>query len=378
MEFLTAIQEKWCEDRRGEAISLLKALAAIPAPSHYEDRRAAFVRDWLISNGAQGVYIDPAKNVLFPIGITENNPIAVIMAHTDVVFPDTENFEVTEKDGCLYAPGIGDDTANLTALLMAAKYVSENRLSSDTGVLIAANACEEGLGNLKGSLQIMNDFRGRVKEMISIDGGLTEVVNKAVGSVRMKITVHAEGGHSYGDFGNTNAIEQMAQIITRLYQKTPPNKAKTTYNVGVIEGGTTVNSIAGECSVLYEYRSENRECLREMDDFFQAVIEGFRAEGVNISVEVLGMRPCTGDVDENALCDLTNRMKRIMNRYTGNDVAEASGSTDANAALSQGVPGVTIGAIEGGGAHTRGEWIRTDSLLTGQKIALNAVLSYLA
>ena len=107
----------------------------------------------------------------------------------------------------------------------------------------------------------------RVMELISIDGGMEHVVNRAVGSCRMKVTIRAQGGHSYENFGNTNAIVHMARLIARLYEKQPPRSAKTTYNVGVIEGGTTVNSICGECSILYEYRSESRECLQEMEDF---------------------------------------------------------------------------------------------------------------
>jgi len=299
------------------------------------------------------------------------------MAHTDIVFPDTEELLMREEDGKLYAPGIGDDTGNLVVLLMAAKYLAEHKPEPNVGVLIVANSCEEGLGNLKGSKQIMADFEGRVQELISLDGGLENVINDAVGSCRMKVTIRAQGGHSFGDFGNTNAIVQMAELIQALYQKKAPEKAKTTYNVGVIEGGTTVNSICGECSMLYEYRSENRECLAEMEEFFQATIADFRARGFDISVEVLGLRPCTGDVDPAKLADLTERMANILREFTGNEnIGQHAASTDANSALAIGVPAATIGAIDGSGAHTRGEWVDLSSLPTGQKIALATVMQY--
>ena len=376
MQYLTEQQAQWSDAHAAEALDLLRALGSIPAPSHHEEKRAAFVRDWLIAQGAEHVYIDEAQNVVYPIGVTADNPVVVLMAHTDIVFPDTDPLTIREEDGRMYAPGIGDDTANLVALLMAAKYVTEHHPVPRIGVLIVANSCEEGLGNLKGSKQILQDYAGRVVELISIDGSLDRIVNDAVGSHRMKVTIRAQGGHSYGAFGNTNAIVQMAQLITRLYEKEPPTARKTTYNVGVIEGGTTVNSICGECSMLYEYRSESLACLAEMEEFFNRTIAETRAQGVDVSVEVLGIRPCADGVDPERLRELTMRMAGLMSTLTGKEIRVGAGSTDANSALAIGVPAVTIGAIVGAGSHTRGEWIETDSLRIGQQIALASVMQY--
>lgn len=377
MAFLNEYQEKWCEAHAAEALDLLRELGKIPAPSHHEEKRAAYVKAWLENQGAKNVYIDEALNVVYPIGVTENNPVVVLMAHTDIVFPDTEELKMHEEDGKLYAPGIGDDTANLVTLLMAAKYAAQHEMTPDLGIVIVANSCEEGLGNLKGSKQIIKSFEGRVVEMISLDGGMRSVVNEAVGSHRMKVTIHAQGGHSYSRFGNTNAIAQMAQLITALYEKKVPTQAKTTYNVGVIEGGTTVNTICAECSMLYEYRSESRECLAEMEAFFNKTIDDHRRLGMEIDVEVLGVRPCTGNVDRAKLKELTERMQVIMHEYTGNTITTRSGSTDANTALALGIPSVTIGAMDGMGAHTRGEWVELASILPGQKIALAVLMQYL-
>lgn len=376
MKHLNDHQLRWCREHETEALELLKELGKIPAPSHHEEKRAEFVAAWLKAQGAENVHIDEALNVVYPIGVTEDNPVVVVMAHTDIVFPDTQELEVREENGRLYAPGIGDDTANLVTLLMAAKYVAQHAVKPRVGVLLVANACEEGLGNLKGSKQIMQDYAGRIVELISLDGGLKSVVNVAVGSCRMRVTIHAQGGHSFSKFGNTNAIVQMARLVTLLYEKTPPTKAKTTYNAGVIEGGTTVNSICADCSLLYEYRSEDRDCLREMDEFFWKTVEKCRGEGMHIDVEVLGIRPCNGDVDPDRLSELTCRMKEIMHEFTGFEIIERSGSTDANSALALGVPAVTIGAVYAEGAHTRGEWVDLSTLPVGQKIALGTVLQY--
>ena len=377
MNQLTNQQLTWCRDHAEEALDLLRTLGKIPAPSHHEEQRAAFVADWLTRQGLADVHIDAAGNVICPMGVTADNAVCVVMAHMDVVFPDTEPLPMHEDAEKLYAPGIGDDTANLVALMMAAKYLAETAPAMKTGLLIVANVCEEGLGNLKGVKQVMQDYAGRVTEVISLDAGsFDHITNVAVGSHRMKITIHAQGGHSYNAFGNTNAIVQMAEVIRRLYAKEPPKGARTTYNAGVIEGGTTVNSICAECSLLYEFRSESRACLQEMEDFFHQTIAGCRAEGMNIDVEVLGIRPCTGDVDPARLAELTRRAEEMLHTVFDGEIRQVSGSTDANLPLSLGVPAVTIGAVISRGAHTRGEWMEKASLLLGQQVALMTVNQY--
>lgn len=365
----------WCDAHHDETLDLLRQMAVIPAPSHHEEKRAAFVKAWLDAQGLPGVYIDAAGNVICPMGVTADNPVCVVMAHMDVVFPDTDALPLRENADKLYAPGAGDDTANLAVLMMAAKYIAEHHPAPRTGVLLVANVCEEGLGNLKGSKQIMQDFAGRVTELISLDGGsMDRITNVAVGSHRMAVTIRAQGGHSYHCFGHTNAIVQMAELIRRLYAKEAP--PRTTYNAGVIEGGTTVNSICETCRLLYEFRSEDRACLAEMADFFDATVADLRAEGVDISVEVLGIRPCTGDVDPARLAELTSRAEAILFAAAGKPVKQDAGSTDANAALALGVPAVTIGAVDSSGAHTRNEWVLKASLRPGLQVALATVLQY--
>ena len=146
--------------------------------------------------------------------------------------------------------------------------------------------------------------------------------------------------------------------------------------MGAIEGGTTVNSIPAACSTLYEFRSEDRECLAGMEAQFNDIVRVFRARDVNVEVEVVGVRPCASGVDAERQAELARRMKGIMECYAGHEIPENAGSTDANSALALGVPAVTIGAAQGGGAHTRGEWTSKSALLPGMKIALAAALQY--
>lgn len=364
------------EKNKEKTLELVKKLAAIPAPSHHEERKADFVKKWMEDQGAEGVFIDEACNVIFPYGCDGEKEIVVFMAHTDVVFPDLQPFTVMEDEEKLYAPGIKDDNADLANLLMCVKYLLEYRPVMSAGILFVANSCEEGLGNLKGSKQIYEDYKERIKECISFDGNLDAVVNRAVGSQRYRVSVKTEGGHSYGAFGNDNAIYELARIIQSLYAIQVPTKAKTTYNVGKIEGGTSINTIAQSASMLYEFRSEDRVCLKTMEDAFEKVIDEYRANGLDVTVEVMGIRPCGKDVDEKALDELTQRHVKIIRQFTEREVMVGAGSTDANTFLARGIPANVIGTAIGGKTHTHEEWIRKDSLVTGQKIGLASVLWY--
>ena len=358
-----------------EHMELLTTLAQIPAPSGFEEKRAAFCKEWLENVGAKGVYIDEALNVVYPVGVTENNPLYVFAAHSDVVFPDTEPLPLKIEDGKIYCPGIGDDTAPVAAMLMCAKYITENNLQpTGCGVLIVVNSCEEGLGNLKGTRKLMEVFGDRVEEFITFDGGNTMCVNQAVGSKRYRVEIDTEGGHSYGAFGNRNAIAYLASLIDTLYTMKVPPIGKTTYNVGIISGGTSVNTIAQHAEMLYEFRSDEREALAIMEKHFNAAIDFYRTKGITVTVTLVGDRPCTGDVDKAKLEALMARASEANDRYFDKKMTYKSGSTDANIPLSLGIPAVCLGSYTGAGAHTRGEYVKLDSLLPGMNFTFDMML----
>lgn len=364
----------YIESHADEAFQLLLDLSRIPAPSNHEERRAAFCLDWLRSRGAEDAYIDEALNVIYPIGDTGENDLMVFMAHSDVVFPDTAPLPLTIENGRIYCPGVGDDTANAVALMTVAGYVIENKLSpKKCGVLLVINSGEEGLGNLKGSRKIMADFGHRVKEFVTFDGNASAIVTSAVGSRRYRVTVKTEGGHSYARFGAPNAIAQLSQFITRLYEVEAPAIGKTTYNVGTICGGTSVNTIAQEASMLYEFRSDEREGLAYMQAQFDRIMEDFRASGVNISLEMVGDRPCGLDVCNSALAQ---RAAQAVKEYYRFSPALTSGSTDCNVPLSMGISAICPGCMMGAGAHTREEYVEIDSLLPGLKVAAELILHH--
>lgn len=357
-----------------QAFDLLCELAQIPAPSNHEQLRADFCLNWLHSHGASNAYIDSALNVIYPIGDTGANDLMVFMAHSDVVFPDTAPLPLTVEKGRIFCPGVGDDTANAVALLTAAGYIAEHQLAAkNCGVLLVINSGEEGLGNLKGSRRIMADFGHRVKEFITFDGNATAIVNKAVGSRRYRVTVTTDGGHSYARFGAPNAIAQLSQLIARLYELEVPPIGKTTYNVGLISGGTSVNTIAQKAEMLFEFRSDEREGLAIMQQNFDRIVEGFRANGVQIDIEVVGDRPCGLSVDNSPLVD---RATRAVEAHYGFTPHTAPGSTDCNVPLSMGIPAICPGCVLGSGAHTREEYVEIDSLLPGIKVAFDLILHH--
>lgn len=360
-----------------EALDLLVELAQIPAPSNHEEQRAAFCKAWLEKQGAKDVFIDEALNVIYPIGDTGSNPLVVYMAHSDVVFPDTEKLPLSIENGRILCPGIGDDSANVAALLTAAAYVAQNELiPSHEGVLLVINSGEEGLGNLKGSRKIMETYGSRIREFVSLDGTASSIVSRAVGSRRYRISVDTEGGHSYADFGARNAIAYLASLIDTLYTMKVPAKGKTTYNVGTISGGTSVNTIAQHAEMLYEFRSDERESLLIMEGHLSAALAFYRSKGVKVTAELVGDRPCSGAVDEACEKALTIRISAAVKQHYGWEPPLRVGSTDCNIPLSLGVPAACIGCYLGDGAHTREEYVELSSLPAGLRVAFELILHH--
>ena len=366
------------ESHRQEAYDLLLELARIPAPSNREEKRAAFCKAWLEDQGAEGVYIDDALNVIYPVGVTETNPLVCFAAHSDVVFPDEEALPLRVEDGKIFCPGIGDDTANVVALLMAAKLIARKKLvPRDVGLLLVIDSGEEGLGNLKGTRKLMADFGHRIREFVAFDAHDCQGVGIAVGSRRYSIGVETEGGHSYTAFGNRNAIAYLATLINDLYAMELPPMGKTTYNVGTISGGTSVNTIAQHAEMLFEFRSDDREALEIMEGQMWEVVEACRARGVQVTVTPVGDRPCGGDVDEAKRQAMMDRANGASIRHYGKSHTFGRGSTDCNIPLSMGIPAICVGCYNGARSHTRQEWVEIESLLPGLKFAADLIFDYL-
>lgn len=376
---LSEKMEKYLSDSHEDAKNIVRELCVIPAPSHHEEKRAAWCADWFRNAGGKKVFIDEALNAVCEYNVTEDNDVVVFMAHTDTVFPDTEPMPFVERDGLFFSPGVTDDTGNLASLMVAIRYVLRNNVKTRCGLVFVANSCEEGLGNLKGSRRIVSAYGNRIKEFITVDGTkLERIVDGAVGSHRYRITVKTEGGHSFSAFGNRNAIACLAEIINTLYSVEVPSDgdSRTTYNVGIVSGGTSVNTIAQEASILYEYRSTSRLCLAEMEKKLDNILGSYRNKGIEVVCERIGDRPCTGEVDPQAHEALIAKADASIRRVLGKDGERAFSSTDANTALTLGIPAICMGGAVGGKCHTREEWLDPESLLPGSRLLLDFMTNY--
>ncbi len=367
--------ENYISENMESVYSVLKELCAIPAPSHSEHKRAEYCKNWLEQNGAKGVYIDEALNVIYPLNCDNSDEITVFVAHTDTVFPDLEPMPYADDGEKIYCPGVGDDTASVSVLMHTAKYFIEKNIVPEKGVMFVCNSCEEGLGNLKGTRQLFKDFEGRIAQFISFDGSnMTTVADKCAGSHRYEVEVLTEGGHSYSKFGNANAINELAKMVTEIYKIDVPRREgeRTTYNVGGISGGTSVNTIAQSAKMLCEYRSSHKVCLAIMQEKFEAIFENAKSDKVQVKVTKIGDRPCS-NIDDSEIERLRKIIEPIIEGVVKQAVVYRSSSTDCNIPLSLGIPAICVSVYNGGGAHTREEWIEKSSLIPGLEFAIKLV-----
>lgn len=369
--------KEYISKNSAELYKLLYDLCQIPAPSGKEDMRAEFCREWFLKNGMEGAYIDGAKNVILPYQVKDGKKLTVFAAHIDTVFPDLEPMPYVDDGEYIHCPGVGDDTASVAVLMLVAKYFVENGVMTD-GVLFVCNSCEEGLGNLKGTRQIFRDFEGRVENFVSLDSTKhTHGVDECVGSHRYEVTVTTRGGHSFMEFGNENAIAELSKIINEIYSIALPEKAgkKVTYNVGIISGGTSVNTIAQSAKMLCEYRSDDKDLLAYMKAQFERIFAAARTDKVGVSVELVGDRPCASDVAPEKMERLKSIHGAVVREVINEQPVYESGSTDCNIPLSLGIPAVTVGVYNGDGVHTRKEKLEKKSLIPGLEIGLKLALN---
>lgn len=367
---------KFANDHKEMTVQIVRDLCKIPAPSFDERKRAEFCKTWLEGVGAKGVYLDEVNNVIFPIGCEGSNEITVVAAHTDTVFPDTEPYpEYREDDDNIYCPGAEDDSSGVAVLLMTAKYFIDNNIVPEKGIMFVCNVCEEGLGNLVGTRQLMRDYAGRIKRFITYDECIGYIITDAVGSHRYEVEVKTEGGHSFSKFGNKNAIHALSEIICKIYEIVPPKKegSRSTYNVGAIEGGTSVNTIAQSAKMFCEYRSDDRDCLDILRREFERVFEEAKSNEVEIIVNKIGDRPCKGEVDPLLEKEMIDAYSAAVKEFTGKEVLPELASTDANVPLSLNIPAACMGVFMGQGAHTRGEFTNKAALTDGVKISIRTV-----
>ena len=344
-------------------IEWTKRIAAVPAPTGDEGERSAFVRSLFAETGLQPRVDDLGDVVVTLPGRRRGSeaPAVLLAAHLDTVFARGTPLPIAVAGSRMHGPGVGDNSVGVAAVLAIPSVLRAAAETPPVDILLTGNVGEEGLGNLRGIRAVM-DAHPRIGAVVAVEGhNLGRVTHVAVGSKRLRITATGPGGHSWGDFGRPSALHALAKLIADLDAITLPWSPKTTLNVGVVEGGISVNSIAPTASCLVDLRSVEAASLARLAEKVDRVVDGAGRDGVSFAVETLGERPA----GEAPLDSDVVRVATVVLGALGVETAYDASSTDANVALARGVPAVCIGLTSGGNVHREDEYIETEPLATG-------------
>ena len=366
---------KWINDEQGR-------LTEIPAPSFQEEKRAAAVKALLADEGLK-VHSDKIGNVIGELQGANEKEIVLVTAHLDTVFPAGTEIKVTREGERMVAPGISDNGTGLAALVALARAMHVAKVRPQRTILFAANVGEEGEGNLRGMRTLIDAYRTNLRAVVVLDGSGTDfVTTKALASRRLEVTVTGPGGHSWSDFGMVNPINALVRGAVRFINTKVPAAPRTTFNLGQIEGGTSVNSIPHEAKLKVDLRSEaEKEITRLEVALRECVAAGVRDEMDNArdlskgklewKMELIGSRPG----GELAAGSPLLAALRAADEAVGNESRIERSSTDANIPLSLGIDAIAIGAGgNGGGAHSLQEWYEPAGREYGLKRALLTML----
>lgn len=357
-------------------------LTEIPAPPFQESQRASAVKGLLIESGLR-VEIDKTGNVIGELRGANEKEIVVIAAHLDTVFPAGTDVKVRRENGRMAAPGISDNGTGLAALVAIARAVRSAHLKPQRTILFVADVGEEGEGNLRGMRALVDTFRAKLKAVVVLDGsGTDHVTTKALASRRLEALITGPGGHSWSDFGIPNPINALIRGSVRFINTKIPTNPRTTFNIGEIEGGTSVNSIPHEARLKVDIRSESEKELTRLESALrECIAAGVRDEieaardrskgTLEWKVDLLGSRPGGELTADSPLIAAL----RAADEYVGNQSRIERSSTDANIPLSMGIDAISIGAGgNGGGAHSLQEWYDPAGREAGMKRVLLTVL----
>jgi acetylornithine deacetylase/succinyl-diaminopimelate desuccinylase-like protein len=325
----------------------------VPAPTGAEGERADFVAELLRERGYEPE-VDDVSNVYARRG-GKDGPVLLVDAHLDTVFPAGTAINGRREDGWLHGPGIGDNSLSIAAMLVMLDILDELGVETAIDLVATATVGEEGLGNLRGARAAVARYkqRGELAGHLVIDGHLGRVVHVAVGSQRWNVTVSGPGGHSFGAFGTPSAIHGLGRIISAISEIEVPADPKTTYNVGTIGGGTSVNTIAASASALIDMRSTSAQELERLTANVREIIQSKPGEGLTTEIEVVGERPAGGIPQDAPFAKLAADTLR----WLGIEPEFQASSTNMNIPVSQGVPAICVGISKGERTHTIHEHI---------------------
>ncbi|HZX00488.1 MAG TPA: M20/M25/M40 family metallo-hydrolase [Trueperaceae bacterium] len=346
---------------------LVVRLAQTPAPTFEEEKRADLLtgmwRDAGLAPERDGV-----GNVVATVP-GGRGPTVLVAAHLDSVFPRDIDVTILRNGDRLEGPGVGD---NATSLAVMTHYLTELPAHRPR-LVVAATVGEEGAGDLRGARRVVDDWAGRIDHFVALDGHLGSICHQGVGSKRFEVTFSAAGGHSWGDYPSPSAIHTAAEAVARLARLSVPTDPRSSLNVGLVWGGTSVNSIAASAGFALDLRSVDQHTLDLLWEASENEIrDAAERSGCAFDVKQIGDRPAGASGN-----DVLVATAREALDAAGVKVSLAAASTDANAAMARGISAISFGAYRGGGAHTLGEWVDASSLTIGLR-ALTDFLGRLA
>jgi tripeptide aminopeptidase len=340
------------------------SLCEIPAPPFKETARGVAYRAAFERIGLTNVRTDAVGNVIGERRGAGTGPTVVLAGHLDTVFPEGTDVTVRREGARYVGRGITDDCRGLTVVLSVARALQASRIATNGTIIFVGNVGEEGAGNLRGTRHLFaRELAGKIDYFISVDGAGDGITSRAVGSNRYRVTYKGRGGHSYGDFGIPNPSHALGRAIAAIADLQVPSSPKTTFNVGIVKGGTSVNSIPFEASMDLDMRSESAQALAVLDSQAMRAINGAvaaenarwpgTAGRISVTIDTIGLRPAGTQPDSARIV----RAARDGASLLGLGGHVGASSTDANVPISLGIPGITIdGGGRGEGAHGLDEW----------------------
>lgn len=349
----------------------VREIAEIPSPTFHEEKRTEYLMKAFAEAGLRDVARLPKGSVLAFTKSKGHPNTLLLAAHIDTVFPSTTDLNTRREGSRLYGPGTGDNAANIAAIITLAEIIRDVGMKLDRNVAFCGNVCEESIGNLAGMAEVMDYMGSALGAVIAVDGRMPHVLNRSLAVRRFAVTAHGPGGHAWTDFGRPSAVHEVARVVAEVSRLEVPTEPKTTFNVGTIEGGEGLNSIARGCTAAVELRSIDSESLAVLEGEFLRIVNEVPAPGIEIKTELVGERRASLQPPESDLV----RAAVDSARHLGLQPELGAASTDAALPASRGLPAFAMGTYQGGGVHTLEEYVELDSLTHGLKwLALTVLM----
>jgi acetylornithine deacetylase/succinyl-diaminopimelate desuccinylase-like protein len=360
-----------CDDFGAGAAVVETAISIqqIPAPTFGEGDRGRYVEQEMRELGLSDVAADAIGNVYGRRAGRAGGPGLLIAAHLDTVFPSGTDLSVRREGSRIYGPGLGDNSLGVAALLHLARAMQRHDIAGEGDIWFVANVGEEGLGDLRGMRAAVEQLQPRIAAAIALEGtGPDRVVHAGLGVRRYRISASAPGGHSWQDFGAPSAIHALVRLAARLTEIEAPREPRSTFNIGTIEGGTSVNTIAQSAALLLDLRSVEPAALKLLIDQVERIVAGARAAEprVTFTTAIVGDRPAGRISTDHPLA----RAAADAYMAAGIKVVFDAASTDANIPLSRGIPAVCVGIGDGENAHRLDEYIEPARVAQGMRALL--------